>query len=295
MTGHSEGNGALASLALPDGGFAMVALDQRESMRDMLAAAGKPADDDALREFKREGMAALSPYASAVLVDRAYGLPTASDAARPAPRLAPNCALILAADALDQVNGQPVADTDVDPEITPELVGRVGAAALKLLVIWRAERGADHRADIVGRFLTLCREAGVPSIVEGVVRGDWADDSERSNAIVAAAKELGAMGPALYKGEVPTHAGGDSAVVEQRCAEITGVLDCPWVVLSSGVPPDEFPAAVAAACRGGASGFLAGRAIWTAALRADRPTDALRTDAAVRLQHLVRLVRDERR
>lgn len=269
----------------------MVALDQRESLRDMLAAAGKPADDDAVRAFKRDGVAALSPHASAILLDRPYGLPDDLGSART--NLASTCALIVAADALEQVPGQPVTDTDVDPAITPDLVATTGAAALKLLVIWRAERGADHRADIVGRFLELCRRAEVPGIVEGVVRhpaGEWGDDAERADAIVAAAKELGSMDPDLYKGEVPTHAGGDSNVVERRCADVTAALSCPWVVLSSGVPADEFPAAVAAARRGGASGFLAGRAIWSAAIRAADPAEALRVDAADRLRRLVRIV-----
>ena len=36
----------------------------------------------------------------------------------------------------------------------------------------------------------------------------------------------------------------------------------PWVILSSGVAPDLFPRAVRAAMQAGASGFLAGRAVW---------------------------------
>jgi sulfofructosephosphate aldolase len=64
----------------------------------------------------------------------------------------------------------------------------------------------------------------------------------------------------------------------------------PWVVLSQGVPQDEFPAAVEAACRGGASGFLAGRALWTNALAADDPTELLRTQSVPRLQELIELV-----
>lgn len=53
------------------GGFAMLAVDQREAMRMMFAAAGAPAPvaDSVLTDFKVNAAKALSPYASAILVD----------------------------------------------------------------------------------------------------------------------------------------------------------------------------------------------------------------------------------
>ena len=52
------------------GGFAMLAVDQREAMRMMFAAAGAPAPvaDSVLTDFKVNAAKALSPYASAILV-----------------------------------------------------------------------------------------------------------------------------------------------------------------------------------------------------------------------------------
>jgi sulfofructosephosphate aldolase len=67
-------------------------------------------------------------------------------------------------------------------------------------------------------------------------------------------------------------------------ARVTAVLDCPWVVLSSGVTADDFPAAVQACEAGGADGFLAGRAIWADAVSADDPAEFLRTVSAARLR-----------
>jgi sulfofructosephosphate aldolase len=60
--------------------------------------------------------------------------------------------------------------------------------------------------------------------------------------------------------------------------------------LSQGVEPDEFPAAVEAACGGGASGFLAGRAIWTAALADDDWTEGMRAYSVPRLRELAGIV-----
>jgi sulfofructosephosphate aldolase len=61
-------------------------------------------------------------------------------------------------------------------------------------------------------------------------------------------------------------------------------------VLSQGVPYDEFPQAVDDACRGGARGFLAGRALWTNALPDADATEALRTRSVRRLQELIEIV-----
>jgi sulfofructosephosphate aldolase len=61
-------------------------------------------------------------------------------------------------------------------------------------------------------------------------------------------------------------------------------------VLSQGVAPEDFPRAVEAACKGGASGMLAGRAVWTPALVADDPTEALRSYSIPRLEELARIV-----
>jgi sulfofructosephosphate aldolase len=47
---------------------------------------------------------------------------------------------------------------------------------------------------------------------------------------------------------------------------------------------------VAASCRGGASGFLAGRALWTATLGADDPTELLRGHSVPRLRQLGEIV-----
>jgi sulfofructosephosphate aldolase len=96
--------------------------------------------------------------------------------------------------------------------------------------------------------------------------------------------------PSLYKCQVPLHGRGDPAAIEARARAIDAVLPCPWVVLSQGVEPDDFPAAVEASCRGGASGFLAGRALWTTALAADDPTGLLRERSVPRLQELGRIV-----
>jgi len=56
------------------------------------------------------------------------------------------------------------------------------------------------------------------------------------------------------------------------------------------VSPDDFPQAVEWACREGASGFLAGRAVWRNVIGQADVGRALVDDAAVRLARLCDVV-----
>jgi sulfofructosephosphate aldolase len=93
---------------------------------------------------------------------------------------------------------------------------------------------------------------------------------------------------------VPFDGVGPAKAITDACEEITGLLSCPWVVLSSGVTIEAFPAAVEAACQGGASGFLAGRAVWRDAL-GDDPARLLRERSVPRLVELASIVDREAR
>jgi sulfofructosephosphate aldolase len=144
-------------------------------------------------------------------------------------------------------------------------------------VIWRDDDRRRERIEMCERFVALAERHGVLSVLEPVVR--------RDHQIVEAARELGATRPSLYKCQAPRE--GD---IVATCNLITEVLPVPWVVLSQGVPRDEFPQAVEDACRGGARGFLAGRALWTNTLEADDPTELLRTESVPRLRELIEIV-----
>jgi sulfofructosephosphate aldolase len=152
-------------------------------------------------------------------------------------------------------------------------------------VIWRDDERRAERVELARRFAALAARHGVLSVLEPVVRHD-----DREWAIVEAARELGPTGCSLYKCQVPLGGKGEPEEVERHARAIDAALPCPWVVLSQGVEADDFPGAVAASCRGGASGFLAGRALWTATLGADDPTELLREHSVPRLRELGEIV-----
>ncbi|RLP75600.1 aldolase [Mycetocola tolaasinivorans] len=283
----------LEPLESPSGGYTMLALDQRESLRRMFPAQadGTPVTDETLRGFKADAIELLSAHASGILLDRPFAVTTD----RPE-NLASDRGLILAVDVLEQPAGRAVINTTLDSEATVDFIQHVGAVAIKLLVIWHPGRGIEERAALVRDFVDLAERAGVASLVEGIVRpdddGDWPSHAERHEAIVAAARELSALGGSIYKGEVPGYVPGDVSAVRQESERVTAAVDGPWVVLSNGVALEDFADAVREACRGGARGFLAGRAIWSDTVSTPDPRVGLRDRSTRRLQELTDIVAD---
>ena len=264
----------LDALARPSGTFVMVAMDQRESLRTMLRERGRPDDDASVERFKLAVARELAPHASGFLIDADH-----LDAVAPVVERG----LILAVDVLEQDRGGAVEHTTLDE--TPTLAD--GVVALKLLVIWRDDERRGERIELARRFVELAARHGLLSVLEPVVR---VAEERREEAIVEAARELGALRPSLYKCQVPLGGKGDPAEITRWAREIDAVLPVPWVVLSQGVEPADFPRAVEASCAGGASGLLAGRALWTNALAADDPSELLRAESLGRLRELAAIV-----
>jgi len=275
----------LDPLRRPSGAFAMLAVDQREALRVMMteaAGATAPVDDETLIHFKLDAARLLSPHASAVLIDREF----AFDRAIEAGVVAQGCGLISSADHFIPAHGQLVGEVEIDRLVDPVKVRDRGAAALKLLILHRPDQPGDDRRAMVDEFVSICADAGLASIVEPVCRPplDASVAWDHDDAIIDAASELGALGADLYKGEMPLHGRGDEAETRQRCAAIDAAVASSWVILSSGVAEADFPRSIELACEEGASGFLAGRAVWASCLDADDVERCLEGPATDRLQ-----------
>ena len=157
---------AFRALARPSGAFAIVAIDQRESLRTLLTqTSGACVSDDDLVDFKRAVIRSLSVHASAFLLDRDYALgPAVAEGGLDAA-----CGRIVAADKLIQAPGGAVEGTELDPSVV-DLAVASGATALKLLVLWHPDRGQAQRSRLVADFVDLCRDVGLLSLVDGIVR-----------------------------------------------------------------------------------------------------------------------------
>ena len=281
----------LDAIARPAGGLARAAMDQRESLRTMFDAAGAGrVGDGVLIDFKLAVAEALGPLASGFLIDRHYGF----DRIRDDKVLPDSCGLILAADELEQADGGPVEETGLDGVVAAPDYDLGGVQALKLLIIWRRDAQRPARVELARRFIELAAQRGVLSVLEPVVRatGDELDDGswDLDAAIREAARELSPLRPSLYKAQVPRAGRGTPDELQRAATALGEAITGPWVVLSQGVDRDDFPAAVAAACRGGASGFLAGRALWSDVVGRPDVDRALAEVSVPRLERLIEVV-----
>lgn len=280
---------ALTNLARPSGALAMVAVDQREALRGMFAAhQSTPVPDSQLTQFKVDVARELSPFASALLVDQEFGI----DAIINQKALAPTCGLIAAADLLVGPAGGAATDTAVDPDVDPMRMRDIGSVGLKFLVLWRNDESPESRLKLVDEFNQLCAKSGLPSIIEVIVKPptDTSRSFDREEELIIAAKEASTWNADLYKAEVPFHGEGDLLAITRNSQRITEAVGTPWVVLSNGVKAPFFADAVKACAQGGASGFLAGRAVWADIVgSADIPA-ALREVSIPRLEKLAEIV-----
>ena len=280
---------SLSGLARTTGTLSMVAVDQREALRGMFAAhQSTPVPDSQLTQFKVDVARELSPFASALLVDQEFGI----DAIVEQRALATNCGLIAAADLLIGPAGGAATDTAVDKDVDPLRMKQIGAVGLKFLILWRNDDDPEDRARLAAEFNALCEVSGLPSIIEVIVKPpkDSSRTFNREEELIIAAKEAASWQPDLYKAEVPFHGEGDLSKITKNAERISEAINRPWVVLSNGVKQPFFSDAVKACAQGGASGFLAGRAVWADIVGAPDIPQALREISIPRLHQLGAIV-----
>ena len=279
----------LTKLSRPSGALSMVAVDQREALRGMFAAhQSSPVLNSQLTQFKVDVARELSPFASALLVDQEFGI----DAILAEKALNNGCGLIAAADLLLGPPGGAATDTALDPDVDPIRMRDIGSAGLKFLILWRNDESPDSRFQLVEDFKKICTNSGLPSIIEIIVKPplDSSKSFNREEEVITAAKEASAWRPDLYKAEVPFYGVGDSDLITKNAARISEAIGSPWVVLSNGVKQPVFNDAVKACAKGGASGFLAGRAVWADIVGSLDIPKALREISIPRLQQLAEIV-----
>ena len=276
----------LDRIANASGAFAILAMDQRGTLRKMLDKAGQPSQDADLSAFKVDVIGALSPLASGVLTDVEYGV-GAVDAAG---ALADGVGLIIASEQSPQPTWNGEQRTVYSPaDRGPDFVVNNGGVALKFLVRWRPDRlpGPDEpdlareAIDAIREVVDDCRAYGLPSVIEPLVHTAPGDEAAHGRLVVRSAELLADLRPDLLKLEWPGDAAG--------CEELTKVCGAvPWTLLSAGVAYEAFVERVVTAMDAGASGYIAGRAFWGEAvnLTGEDRKHFLRTVAAERMSGL---------
>jgi tagatose 1,6-diphosphate aldolase len=109
--------------------------------------------------------------------------------------------------------------------------------------------------------------------------------------VIETARQITALPIDVLKAEFPADMEfeQDGERLLKLCRELDRASRRPWVLLSAGVGFDLFRTQVEIACKAGASGFLAGRALWQEGVRItsrEERMDFFRNTAAPRLREL---------
>lgn len=149
----------------------------------------------------------------------------------------------------------------------------LGVDAVKIVVFHRSDTGevSDDQHATISRLAAECADHEMPLIIEpiwypaaGEELADPAIGRLRSREIINSARSFAACGADIMKVEFPGQldTSVDDRSAHDACAELDSALDVPWVLLSASVGFDTFTQQMKIAAEAGASGFMAGRALW---------------------------------
>jgi tagatose 1,6-diphosphate aldolase len=243
-----------------NGKFKVFALDQSNSFKKALRAfhertTGKAADPtfEEVRDTKMEITAALSQYASAVLLDVNYGLRQSINVGA----LARGVGLIGRVEASKDAGIPGI----YEPGWSVKQIKRMGCSAVKLLVYMDIEddKYTQGQLKFAKEVYDACAEEDILLMTEELSFPRQGEDKKmpayvarRAKNIIESAKLLGPITDILkleFPGEEHLKAVNDAAIR-------------PWVLLSAGEKFDVFTKQVEITMKAGCSGTMAGRAIF---------------------------------
>ena len=293
----------LQEISTSDGYLTVLALDQRGSL---IRAMGLKKEDpllyEKIRDFKLDTVQELLPHCSAVLLDPQYSAAEAIYGGL----VSGQKGIIVTTEETGYVEKPNGRTNQLIPGWSLEKAKRMGASASKLLVYYnpKIRSLAKLQEEFVRSLSDIAEDLDLPLLLEPM---SYSSDPEipknsgefaqmRPQIVLDTVKNMGHLGIDLLKLEFPCDVNYelDESVWLNACEQITELSPVPWVLLSAGVNFNIFKKQLDIACRAGASGFVAGRAIWKEATSLDKKEriDFLITTAVKRTKELVTIVQE---
>ncbi len=267
---------------MADGGglFKMTAVDQRPPIKNPIAK--HHGTDEApygdVARFKALLIETLQGESSAMLLDPHYAIPRGIQSLSPAKGL-----IVTLEDSLFEETPSGRISAEID-DWSVEKIKRMGGDAVKVLAWYRPDAGdaaLQKQKDFTQRIGDACARYAIPFLFELLVyplAGD-ADQTKdyvemknkKSDQVLASVEEFAKpeYGIDVFKLESPVNADDVPGVgeegwenVQKTFNEMGRLAGRPWVMLSAGAGKAAFRNIMTHAYKAGASGYLAGRAIW---------------------------------
>jgi tagatose 1,6-diphosphate aldolase len=260
----------LQQLADSKGMMTMCAIDHRGALKRALNGKNPAAVSyQEIVDFKLDLCQAMAPFASAILLDPEYGAAQAIAAGL----LPGSKGLLVSMEKTGYAGASTARITELLPGWSVKKAKRMGASAVKLLVYFRPDLKdiASKQLDLVARLADQCIEEDIAFLVEPVsypIEGSGTSSEKfaeiKPGLVIETARQITALPIDVLKAEFPADIKfeQDEGMLLGLCQELNQASRLPWVLLSAGVDFDSFKKQVGIACKAGASGFLAGRALW---------------------------------
>lgn len=275
----------LRRMADANGRFKMIAVDQRPPIINPIAAArGGAAPWEEVAAFKTMLVEKLQSEATAMLLDPNFAYPMAE------PKLDPKLGLIMTLeDSVFTETPEGRLSSEIDGW-SVEKIKRAGADAVKVLAWYRPDAPAAvkaHQKAFTAKIGAECVKFDIPFLFELLVYPLPGEKNQTTQYIEMAEKrsELVLQSVADFAGpefaidvfklespvparDCPGAGAAGSAAIQRLFDEMGRLCGRPWVMLSAGAGMAEFKNVLSHAYAAGASGYLAGRAIWAEAFKA---------------------------
>jgi tagatose 1,6-diphosphate aldolase len=251
-------------------------------------------------DFKLDLCRAVAPFVSAVLLDPVYGAAQSIAAGI----LPGHIGLLVSLEKTGYSGEKTARITELLPGWSVEKVKRMGASAVKLLVYFRPDlkEVASRQLDLIAKVADQCIKEDIPLLVEpvsypveevGVSVPKFA--AMKPELVIETARQITSLPIDVLKAEFPadTEFEQDEKKLLQLCQELDRASRLPWVLLSAGADFKTFGKQVEIACKAGASGFLAGRALWQEGVQIrsrEERMNFFKSTAAPRLKELAEMV-----
>jgi tagatose 1,6-diphosphate aldolase len=294
----------LARLATTDGFLCIAAVDHPENYVELFDKDISRVPHETVTRSKLELAAELARHASGLLLDPVWSLGQAI-----ATRTLPGAVGVLA--PIEKLSYTPEGfglATELRPKWTAEKISKLGADGIKLYLFYRAEVAdvAAEQRKLVADLASTCRGLQMPLVVEPIwypLPGEDPTEPDvrrrRAAGIVASAAEFAMLGVDVLKLQFPGSVGSEAERASAAAAarDLAAGVGVPWVLLSEGAGFEDFAVQMEITARAGASGYIAGRAVWGGAVgnlpEAERRRGLAR--AGERLDTLTTIVRADGR
>ena len=252
---------ALQELSL-DGKFKIFAIDHRDVFVDMLKQAHKYDNESSVIAEKLEIIKNVSDLVSGYLIDPFYSLPGAI-----IEESIPGSVGFMVHIENNDYRVESIGSNYCIENLSPEVIKRMGASAVKMFLYYNpdSEYAAASEREIL-RVAESCESAGIPFLIEPILYPVKSEKIYPEQVPVLMEKMIdrfSKMPITIYKisfpGDLDRYSDEENISI---CRSITDMLDAPWVIMSSSVPGEVFEKQLELACKGGACGYVAGRAFW---------------------------------